>query len=68
MTFLGGDAAPAVETFKHSTSALARMHNWGQVAPALSAFGVVVDADARARIVAGGASLCGARCVCARAA
>jgi hypothetical protein len=56
MASLGGSGAPGVDTFKNSTSALARMHNWAQVAPALTAFGVPVDADARARIVAGGAS------------
>ena len=58
LALLGGSGAPSVETFKNSTSALARMHNWAQVAPALTAFGVPVDADARARIVAGGARPC----------
>ena len=45
----------AVETFKNSTTALARMHNWSQLVPALETLGVDVDPDARARIVAGGA-------------
>ena len=58
LTQLGGEAAPPATEGTFSTSTpLSRMHNWGVVAPALAAAGVSVDADAVARIVAGGAPL-----------
>ena len=44
-----------LETFKHTPSAVSRLYNWNLLTPVLAAFGIPLEPDTKALIVAGGA-------------